>query len=130
MRVLCCLQSFARTRPWDLPLCVSNFFCCACLAPSHTHATHPITHTTFTTFTPQDICKKYNIPTAAYESFRDPAAAKAYIQSQGAPIVVKTSGLAAGKGVIVAGSVEEACQAVDDMMVNSVFGDAGRWFRV
>jgi phosphoribosylamine-glycine ligase len=73
----------------------------------------------------QDICKKYNIPTAAYESFTDPAAAKAYIQQQGAPIVVKTSGLAAGKGVIVAQSVEEACQAVDDMMVNSVFGDAG-----
>lgn len=73
----------------------------------------------------QDICKKYNIPTAAYESFTDQAAAKAYIQQQGAPIVVKTSGLAAGKGVIVAGSVEEACRAVDDMMVNSVFGDAG-----
>jgi len=76
---------------------------------------------------PQDICKKYNIPTAAYESFTDPAAAKAYIQQQGAPIVVKTSGLAAGKGVIVAQSVEEACQAVDDMMINSVFGDAGGW---
>lgn len=73
----------------------------------------------------KDICKKYNIPTAAYESFTDPAAAKAYIQQQGAPIVVKTSGLAAGKGVIVAQSVEEACQAVDDMMINSVFGDAG-----
>jgi phosphoribosylamine--glycine ligase len=74
----------------------------------------------------QDICKKYNIPTAAYESFTEPAAAKTYIQQQGAPIVVKTSGLAAGKGVIVAQSVEEACQAVDDMMVNSIFGDAGK----
>lgn len=74
----------------------------------------------------QDICRNYDIPTAAYGSFTDPAAAKAYIQQQGAPIVVKTSGLAAGKGVIVAQSVEEACQAVDDMMVNSVFGDAGK----
>jgi phosphoribosylamine--glycine ligase len=73
----------------------------------------------------QDICKKYNIPTAAYESFTDPAAAKAYIQQQGAPIVVKTSGLAAGKGVTVAQTVEEACQAVDAMMVDAVFGDAG-----
>jgi hypothetical protein len=73
----------------------------------------------------QDICKKYNIPTAAYEAFTDPAAAKAYIQQQGAPIVVKTSGLAAGKGVTVAQTVEEACQAVDAMMVDAVFGDAG-----
>lgn len=76
-------------------------------------------------YCPQDICKKYNIPTAAYESFTDPEAAKQYIRQQGAPIVVKTSGLAAGKGVIVAATVEDACQAVDDMMVNAVFGDAG-----
>lgn len=98
----------------------------------HALTAYLLTHTTLTPLgnahvhtNPQDICKKYNIPTAAYESFRDPAAAKAYIQQQGAPIVVKTSGLAAGKGVIVAQSVEEACQAVDDMMINSVFGDAG-----
>lgn len=55
----------------------------------------------------------------------DPASAKSYIQQQGAPIVVKTSGLAAGKGVIVAATVDEACKAVDDMMVAGVFGDAG-----
>jgi phosphoribosylamine--glycine ligase len=73
----------------------------------------------------KDICKKYNIPTAAYETFTDPAAAKSYIQQQGAPIVVKASGLAAGKGVIVASTVEEACQAVDDMLVGNVFGEAG-----
>lgn len=73
----------------------------------------------------KDVCKKYNIPTAAYETFTDPAAAKAYIQQQGAPIVVKASGLAAGKGVIVAQTVGEACQAVDDMLVGAVFGEAG-----
>lgn len=73
----------------------------------------------------KDLCKKYDIPTAAYESFTDPAAAKRYIRQQGAPIVVKTSGLAAGKGVIVAASVEEACAAVDSMLVEGVFGDAG-----
>eukprot|EP00879_Flechtneria_rotunda_P022775 GHRR01024052.1.p1 GENE.GHRR01024052.1~~GHRR01024052.1.p1 ORF type:complete len:356 (+),score=104.35 GHRR01024052.1:319-1386(+) len=73
----------------------------------------------------KDICKKYNIPTAAYETFSDPAAAKHYIQQQGAPIVVKASGLAAGKGVIVAQTVKEACQAVDDMLIGAVFGDAG-----
>jgi hypothetical protein len=47
-------------------------------------------------------------------------------RQQGAPIVVKASGLAAGKGVIVAQTVEEACQAVDDMLVGAVFGDAGK----
>lgn len=73
----------------------------------------------------QDICKKHNIPTAAYETFTSPDEAKAYIKQQGAPIVVKTSGLAAGKGVIVAQTVDEACQAVDDMLVGGVFGDAG-----
>jgi phosphoribosylamine--glycine ligase len=46
-------------------------------------------------------------------------------RQQGAPIVVKASGLAAGKGVIVAATVEEACQAVDDMLVGAVFGEAG-----
>ncbi|WIA40335.1 hypothetical protein OEZ86_013702 [Tetradesmus obliquus] len=73
----------------------------------------------------KDVCKKYNIPTAAYETFTEPNAAKEYIRQQGAPIVVKASGLAAGKGVIVAQSVEEACQAVDDMLVGAMFGEAG-----
>ncbi len=60
-----------------------------------------------------DLCAKYGIPTGAYGRFRDPAAAKAYIREQGAPIVVKADGLAAGKGVVVADSVAEACAAVD-----------------
>ncbi|KAJ9518028.1 hypothetical protein QJQ45_004311 [Haematococcus lacustris] len=73
----------------------------------------------------KDICKKYNIPTAAYEKFTDPGKAKDFIRSLGAPVVVKASGLAAGKGVVVAQSVEEALRAVDDMMVRRVFGAAG-----
>lgn len=71
------------------------------------------------------ILKKYNIPTAAYETFTDPAAAKAFIKELGAPIVVKSDGLAAGKGVIIAQTVEEGYAAVDDMMVNKIFGSAG-----
>lgn len=73
----------------------------------------------------KDLCRKYNIPTAQYEKFTDPAAAKAYIQERGAPIVVKTDGLAAGKGVIVAMDVQTALDAVDDMLVGGAFGDAG-----
>jgi phosphoribosylamine--glycine ligase len=69
--------------------------------------------------------KKYNIPTAAYEIFNDAKRAKDFIKSLGAPIVVKASGLAAGKGVVVAHSVEEAYKAVDDMLVNKIFGGAG-----
>lgn len=77
---------------------------------------------------PQDILRKYNIPTAAYEKFTDAQRAKDFIKSLGAPIVVKASGLAAGKGVVVARSVEEAYKAVDDMLVNKCFGDAGVWW--
>uniref|UniRef100_A0A7S0X3A7 phosphoribosylamine--glycine ligase n=1 Tax=Mantoniella antarctica TaxID=81844 RepID=A0A7S0X3A7_9CHLO len=73
----------------------------------------------------KDLLAKYDIPTAKYARFTDPAAAKAYITTQGAPIVVKTDGLAAGKGVIVAMDVHTALDAVDDMMVRSAFGDAG-----
>jgi len=73
----------------------------------------------------KDLCRKYNIPTAGYEVFDNPADAKAFIRSHGAPIVVKTSGLAAGKGVIVSQTEEEACRAVDDMLINGAFGDAG-----
>lgn len=73
----------------------------------------------------KDLLKKYDIPTAKYERFTDPDAAKAYITEQGAPIVVKTDGLAAGKGVIVAMDLQTALDAVDDMMVNSAFGSAG-----
>jgi len=61
----------------------------------------------------KDLCKANNIPTAAYERFTAAAAAKAYIRKQGAPIVVKADGLAAGKGVVVAATVEEAEAAID-----------------
>lgn len=65
----------------------------------------------------KDVMKKHGVPTAEYESFSDPAAAKEYIRAKGAPIVVKTSGLAAGKGVLLCESIEEAEKAVDDLMV-------------
>ncbi len=61
----------------------------------------------------KDLCRANNIPTAAYERFRDAVAAKAYIRKQGAPIVVKADGLAAGKGVVVAMTIAEAEAAVD-----------------
>lgn len=68
---------------------------------------------------------RHNIPTAAYQTFTDPAQAKAYVQAQGAPIVVKADGLAAGKGVVVAGTLEEAEQAIDIMLGDGAFGQAG-----
>ena len=73
----------------------------------------------------KDLMKKYAIPTANYETFTDHAAAVAYIKAQGAPIVVKADGLAAGKGVIVAMSEEQAIAAVGDIMLDKVFGTAG-----
>lgn len=73
----------------------------------------------------KELMKKYGIPTAKYQTFTDEAAALAYIDEQGAPIVVKADGLALGKGVIVASTVEEAKQAVRDMMENGVFGASG-----
>ncbi|WP_138380813.1 phosphoribosylamine--glycine ligase [Luteithermobacter gelatinilyticus] len=72
----------------------------------------------------KDLCAKYNIPTAAYGRFRNAEAAKAFINEKGAPIVVKADGLAAGKGVIIAQTVEEAHQAVDDIF-GGQFGAAG-----
>ncbi|WP_227430590.1 phosphoribosylamine--glycine ligase [Psychrobacter sp. I-STPA6b] len=66
-----------------------------------------------------------NIPTAHYQAFTDATAAKAYVSEQGAPIVVKADGLAAGKGVIVAESIEDAHQAIDDMLADNKFGEAG-----
>lgn len=71
------------------------------------------------------LCDKYDIPTAKYQTFTDPSAAKAYIQAQGVPIVVKADGLAAGKGVIVAMTLDEAFEAIDSMLVKNVFGSAG-----
>jgi phosphoribosylamine--glycine ligase len=72
----------------------------------------------------KDICAKYNIPTAAYGRFADAASAKAYVEEQGAPIVVKADGLAAGKGVIMAESNEQALTAIDEIF-SGKFGDAG-----
>lgn len=72
----------------------------------------------------KDLCARYGIPTAAYGRFTDPEAAKAYIRGQGAPIVVKADGLAAGKGVIIAETIEQAEKAVDDMAAGA-FGAAG-----
>lgn len=72
----------------------------------------------------KDVCAKYDIPTAAYGRFTNADAAKTYVSEQGAPIVVKADGLAAGKGVIIAQTVEEAHTAIDDMFAGS-FGDAG-----
>jgi phosphoribosylamine--glycine ligase len=70
------------------------------------------------------LCRANHIPTAAYEHFTDPEAAKACIRKQGAPIVVKADGLAAGKGVVVAMTEAEALAAVD-MMFGGGFGEAG-----
>jgi phosphoribosylamine--glycine ligase len=72
----------------------------------------------------KDLCKANHIPTAGYERFTDADAAKAYIHAQGAPIVIKADGLAAGKGVVVAMTLEEALDAVD-MMFEGGLGGAG-----
>jgi phosphoribosylamine--glycine ligase len=73
----------------------------------------------------KDLCARHGIPTAAYGRFDDPAAAKAFIADQGAPIVVKADGLAAGKGVLICETIEQAEQAVDDMLTGGAFGAAG-----
>ena len=66
--------------------------------------------------------QRHGIPTAAYEAFTDPAAAHAYVQRMGAPIVVKADGLAAGKGVVVAMSLDEAHAAIDFMLLDNALG--------
>lgn len=73
----------------------------------------------------KDVMKKYNIPTAAYGVFHKVDEAKEFIAQTGAPIVVKADGLAAGKGVVVAMTIEEANAAVEDMLSGNRFGDAG-----
>jgi phosphoribosylamine--glycine ligase len=73
----------------------------------------------------KDFLKKHNIPTAAYQTFTDVAAAIDYIKTNGAPIVIKADGLAAGKGVIVAQTEAEAIAAVEDMLSGNKFGEAG-----
>lgn len=72
----------------------------------------------------KDFMKRHGIPTAAYETFRDPGAAHAYVDRLGAPIVVKADGLAAGKGVVVAATKEEAHAAIDDMLGGNTLGVA------
>ncbi len=69
--------------------------------------------------------KRHGIPTADYETFSDAASAHAYINAKGAPIVIKADGLAAGKGVVVAMSLDEAHHAVDMMLADNKLGDAG-----
>jgi phosphoribosylamine--glycine ligase len=73
----------------------------------------------------KDLFVRAQIPTAAYRRFRDPAAAKAFIASHGAPIVIKADGLAAGKGVVVADDLDSAYQAVDAALVERRFSAAG-----
>ncbi len=72
----------------------------------------------------KDLCREYNIPTAAYERFSDAAAAKEYLKSQKMPIVIKADGLAAGKGVIIAQDIDEANATIDDIL-GGMFGSAG-----
>ena len=73
----------------------------------------------------KNLMKKYNIPTAGYEVFEDPAAALAYLETADIPIVVKADGLALGKGVIIATTREEAMAAVRSIMEDKVFGKSG-----
>ena len=73
----------------------------------------------------KDLMKKYKIPTASYETFSDPAAAIAYLETAEAPIVIKADGLALGKGVVIAETIEEARDAVRSMMEDKVFGESG-----
>jgi phosphoribosylamine--glycine ligase len=74
----------------------------------------------------KEMMRKYHIPTADYELFDERNEAVQYIRKQGAPIVVKADGLAAGKGVIICKTIEEAIQSVDKIMVEKIFGEAGK----
>lgn len=73
----------------------------------------------------KDFCSKHGIPTAAYQTFTEVDSAIAFIESNGAPIVIKADGLAAGKGVIVAMNEADAIAAVRDMLSGNAFGEAG-----
>ena len=74
----------------------------------------------------KDFLARYSIPTAAYRTFTEIGPAKAYIREQGAPIVIKADGLAAGKGVILAQTVEKALSTTEHMLSGDAFGEAGR----
>ena len=73
----------------------------------------------------KELMRRYNIPSAEYKVFFSPIEAESYIRLKGAPIVVKADGLASGKGVFVASTVEEAFEAVDIIMRKRAFGDSG-----
>ncbi|EHD23502.1 MULTISPECIES: phosphoribosylamine--glycine ligase [Brenneria] len=73
----------------------------------------------------KDFLARHNIPTAEYQNFTEVEPALAYVRAQGAPIVIKADGLAAGKGVIVAMTLQEAEDAIQDMLAGNAFGDAG-----
>ncbi len=73
----------------------------------------------------KDFLSRHNIPTAAYQNFTEINPAKEYVRQQGTPIVVKADGLAAGKGVILAQSQQEAFTAIEDMLAGNAFGEAG-----
>ncbi len=92
----------------------------ACFGPAR-HAAQLEGSKSFT----KDFLRRHGIPTAAYETFDDLARATEYIESRGAPIVVKADGLAAGKGVTVAHTVDEALAAAAECLAENKFGDAG-----
>ncbi|MDO9319029.1 MAG: phosphoribosylamine--glycine ligase [Gammaproteobacteria bacterium] len=73
----------------------------------------------------KDFLARHDVPTAAYSNFTEIAPAVAYVRKQGAPIVIKADGLAAGKGVIIAQTVEEAIATIEDMLSGNKFGNAG-----
>ena len=73
----------------------------------------------------KDLCKKYEIPSADYETFSDAGSAISYLESKTMPIVVKANGLAAGKGVIIADEKSQAIDAINDMLIHDKFGSAG-----
>lgn len=73
----------------------------------------------------KDFMKRHGIPTAAFATFEDAARARAYARSLGAPVVVKADGLAAGKGVVIANNLDEADSAIDSMLLDHRFGEAG-----
>jgi phosphoribosylamine--glycine ligase len=73
----------------------------------------------------KDLMKKYHIPTAAYENFTDPQEALKYLETAKMPIVLKASGLALGKGVLICQTLEEAKDGVRELMMDKKFGDAG-----
>jgi len=73
----------------------------------------------------KDLCAKHGIPTAAYARFTEPGPAKAYVAGHPLPVVVKADGLAAGKGVVITETLAEATAAIDSMMADRVFGEAG-----